>query len=195
VKPEAFDWEDAFHPSEPPPPESKRKTFVAEAKGALITLIVAVPLIFILQFAFQNYLVESSSMAPSYKSGDHVTSTGVRLGSFPPFGSPGRGDIVVYQLPSYPKHHHLMRIIGLPGDRVRINEGVVILNGKVLDEPYVDNKSHESIAERVIAANSYFMLGDNRVESQDSRTWGDLPREQVVSKVWFTYWRDSWSLY
>lgn len=200
VKPDAFDWDDAFHPSGPPqqpeqPPVHDWRTAFAEFKAQMITLIVIIPFIFAFQLIFQNYQVTGPSMVPSYEAQDRILTTSIRIGGFQPFGFPGRSDVVVFKLPLNPKSRYVKRIIGLPGERIRINEGTVIINGEILDEPYVRNRSHETLSERVLPASSYFLLGDNRIESEDSRAWGDVPRELITAKVRFAYWRERWSLY
>jgi signal peptidase I len=111
---------------------------------------------------------------------------------------PERGDIVAYELPArgatacggQPDATYLHRIVGLPGERVRIRAGVVFVNGRRLDEPYVDRQrlGGLSMSQRVIPSGRFMVLGDNRNASCDSRVWGFLERDRIVGPKIATYW-------
>ena len=96
-----------------------------------------------------------------------------------------RGDIVLFYYPHDPRVSYIKRVIGLPGETITIREGKVQINGTPLSEPYVDPKNNQSIAgneEKSIPAESYFVMGDNRDNSSDSRTWGTLARKLIYAK-------------
>jgi signal peptidase I len=97
-----------------------------------------------------------------------------------------RGDIVVFKYPKDPSKVYIKRLIGLPGDIVEIRGEEVWVNGSKLSEPYVDarmNWSHRSQPSVVVPAHSYYVLGDNRDNSSDSRIWGSVPEEFLIAKV------------
>jgi signal peptidase I len=100
---------------------------------------------------------------------------------------PARGSIVTFQHP-YEDRRLVKRLIGLPGDEVRIQEGVVWLNGRQLDEPYVVNHDTRSMQTIIVPADSVFVLGDNRPASADSRYFGPVPRSKLLGQAIVRYW-------
>jgi len=172
------------------------------------TIALAVFLVLVIQSAVQNYRVEGPSMEPLLHSGDRVAVSklqtiqvdaehaaarlpmvGADAGEFwHPFGELDYGDVVVFKWPRDPRQNFVKRVIGLPGDTVRIELGAVFVNGVPMDEPYVELEYRQSINDHVVGEDSYYVLGDNRAQSDDSRHWGDVPRENMVGKVMFTYW-------
>ena len=104
------------------------------------------------------------------------------------FGAPRRGDIVYFQGPGSDRRHLIKRVIGLPGEEVEIRGGAVFINGQQLPEPYVVHKSTDSEEAVRLLLDEYWVLGDNRLASTDSRTWGPVPRENIGGRVWFSYW-------
>ena len=122
-------------------------------------------------------------MLPSFKEGQIV-----KIKRFDRFEEPDlkRGDVVVFLFPDDPSASYVKRLIGLPGDAVEINEGKVIVNGQELNEPYVDsrlNQSHRSQETVYVRENYYYVLGDNRDNSSDSRIWGLVPERYIYAKV------------
>ncbi len=121
-----------------------------------------------------------------------------------PIGTLKRGDVIVFKYPEEPERDFIKRLIGLPGETVELREKKVYINGKPLDEPYVHflqppgsaSEYHEvtsyDVRERygpvTVPPRQYFMMGDNRDNSQDSRYWGFLPRENIKGKALFIYW-------
>ena len=110
---------------------------------------------------------------------------------------PERGDVIVFRAPKKPARDFVKRVIGLPGERVEIKGGVVYINGVKLDEPYPASsdltRSMPCIPQTAqsnctLQGDQYFVLGDNRRSSNDSRDWGPVPQENIVGKVWFIYW-------
>jgi signal peptidase I len=101
-----------------------------------------------------------------------------------------RGDVVVFHYPRDPEKSYIKRVIGLPGDRIWIDHGEVWLNGKELNEGYVPDRYRDtrSMAESVIPDDCYFMMGDHRSISSDSREFGPVERDLVYGKAVFVYW-------
>lgn len=110
---------------------------------------------------------------------------------------PERGDVVVFHAPPRQERDFVKRVVGLPGERVQIKDGTVFIDRVKLDEPYLSNIDLSGSMDCVpklealdcrLQENQYFVLGDNRNSSNDSRDWGPAPLENIVGKVWFVYW-------
>jgi signal peptidase I len=102
-----------------------------------------------------------------------------------------RGDIVVFWYPDDPSKSYIKRVVGLPGERVEVRDGIVRINGSVLDEKYLDpqlNLNPKSQEPLIVRANYYFVMGDNRDNSSDSRIWGLVPKKYIYGKALFRYW-------
>jgi signal peptidase I len=149
-------------------------------------LISAVVSILIITFLYQPVRVEGTSMLPRLEDHDrlfinkfvyHVESI-------------HRGDVVVFHYPRDPQKSYIKRVIGLPGDRIWIDEGRVFVNGVALHETYVPERFRDSrsMPETVIPDDSYFMMGDHRSISSDSREFGPVERDLVYGKAVFVYW-------
>jgi len=102
--------------------------------------------------------------------------------------SPTRGDIIAFRHERSAPSIYLKRVVGVPGDRIEIRSGVVYVNGAQLDERYVQFRDTRSAAPAVVPAGSYYVLGDNRANSDDSRTWGFVPAGDVVGRARFGVW-------
>lgn len=98
-----------------------------------------------------------------------------------------RGDIIVFHYPMDPEQELIKRVIGLPGDRIEVNEGIVYVNGQALEEPYIAAPPAYS-SQWNVPEDRLFVLGDNRNDSSDSHSWGFLPFENVVGKAVLIYW-------
>ena len=123
-------------------------------------------------------------MLPTLENGEFlvVNKLGYRL------HQPLRGDIIVFQDPADAGRKLIKRIIGLPGETVEMADGTVLIDGQVLPEPYLEDSGNYTRAPSVLPTDQYFVLGDNRNNSSDSRSWGTLPREDIVGRAWLTYW-------
>ena len=173
------------------------------------SIVIAVILaLFIRTFVVQAFKIPTGSMENNLLIGDHLlvnkfvfAPTLASLeGTMLPIDPIKRGDIVVFKYPEEPDRDFIKRVIGLPGDTLELKQKRVYLNGTLLDEPYVhylsppDESSPEDFDVRVrygpvtVPANHYFVMGDNRDNSQDSRYWGFLPRELVKGKALVIYW-------
>jgi signal peptidase I len=104
------------------------------------------------------------------------------------FGAPQHGDIVAFRHERSAPSVYLKRVIGLPGDRVKIESGHVVLNGIRLSEPYVRFRDERDSAETVVPAGAYYVLGDNRANSDDSRSWGFVPAADLIGRAVFGVW-------
>jgi len=110
------------------------------------------------------------------------------------FQSPTRGDVVVFHPPTHMEEDYIKRIIGLPGETVEIRIGQVWIDGLPLVEPYITDLGSYS-GSWTLATDEYFVLGDNRRNSDDSHRWGVLPRDNIVGKSWLCYWPpEQWGL-
>jgi signal peptidase I len=142
--------------------------------------------IFIIVFLYQPVRVEGTSMMPGLRDQERIfiNKYAYRLGSIE------RGDVVVFRYPGDPSKNYIKRIVGEPGDRIEIVRGAVIVNGSRLAEPYVPKKYQDdrSMSEVTVPAGSYFVLGDHRNLSSDSRDFGTVERDAIFGKAVFAYW-------
>ena len=147
------------------------------------TLALAVVLFLGINTVSARVRVDGFSMIPTLKDGEFVLVSKVNYR----FGSVERGDIIVFHFPLDPQQELIKRVIGLPGDKVRVQNGSVSVNGQVLSEPYIAAAPAYS-GEWVVPEGQLFVLGDNRNDSSDSHSWGFLPLEKVVGKAVVIYW-------
>jgi signal peptidase I len=146
-------------------------------------LAVAIGLAAAVRAAVHIYAIPSASMQPTLESGDQI----VVLRYFR--GQPQRGHIVVFHSPLAADELMVKRVIGVPGDLVDSREGRVRIGGYTLAEPYVLRQaSSGAIQSQIIPANAYFVMGDNRDDSLDSRSWGVVPRERIVGRARLILW-------
>jgi signal peptidase I len=153
----------------------------------IIFVILAVPVIFISRAALQTYEVFQTSMEPNFVQGERV----MVLKSAYWFGGPQRGDVIILRAPDNSGEEWIKRVIGLPGDTIRIDNGVVYVNGVKLDEPYVQRPFDYSMNELTVPPDNYFFLGDNRDVSNDSHRGWYITRESVIGKAWLVTWPPS----
>ncbi|MBI4200290.1 MAG: signal peptidase I [Chloroflexi bacterium] len=177
-------------------------------REVLQTTLLALVLFGGLQATVRNFRVEGSSMEPTLHEGQYLLVNRLvyfrldlgRLGEFLPFWEaedgkavypfrpPQEGDIIVFQFPQDPSRDFVKRVIGVPGDALEIRGGQVYVNGKQLAEPYVLEPVGSSYTLRVLGPGEYFVLGDNRRHSNDSRNWGTVSWELIIGKAWVVYW-------
>jgi signal peptidase I len=181
------------------------RAFVREV---IETIALALFLVLVIHSVVQNYRVEGPSMEPLLLSGDRVVVSTVdsieidaahAAGYLPtvdaevgdtwhPFGQLEYGDVIVFKWPRDPRQNFVKRIIGLPGDRIKIELGTVFVNDLPVEEPFVEYTLRQSLAERVVEPGTYYVMGDNRAQSDDSRHWGTVPFDNVIGKIWAVYW-------
>lgn len=155
----------------------------------LLAMIIIVPIRY---FLVQPFFVRGASMEPTFLDGEYlvIDELSYRL------REPERGEVVVFRYPQSPSQFFIKRIVGLPGETITITEGQVVVKnaqhpgGAVLDEssylaPTMRTGGNVSLT---LAGDEYFVLGDNREASSDSRSWGALPRHDVIGRVWVRAW-------
>ena len=152
-------------------------------------LAFSVVLAFILiVFIYQPVKVEGTSMMPALTDQERIfiNKFTYRFGS----GQIERGDMVVFLFHLEKSKSYIKRVIGLPGDIVEIDNGAVIVNGQPLDESYVpeEYRDRQSLSPTTVPQDSYFVLGDHRSSSNDSRAWGTVERKYIYGKAVFVYW-------
>jgi len=152
-------------------------------ESIIVALILA---LIIRQFAFQTSEVMSGSMIPTLLVKDRVI---VNKLVYRYYGQLKRGDVVLFQSTIPPQRDFIKRLIGLPGDEVKIRVGVLLVNGNAVDRPewnVIDDRSN--FGPYKIPEGQYFFLGDNRPDSYDSRFWGAVPRSKIIGKAEIIIW-------
>lgn len=167
------------------PHQDKEQNFFKEIlKASLIALIIVIPIRF---FIAQPYIVSGASMDPTFADGHYIIVDQLSYR----FEEPARGDVIIFRYPVDPSKFFIKRIVGLPGETVVLDEGQLIIadsptstEGYVLPEPYVDdlNKTDET-QRRILESGEYFVLGDNRRASSDSRVWGPLSEDLIIGRA------------
>jgi signal peptidase I len=153
----------------------------------VLDLLIAIGVsFFIILFVYQPVRVEGGSMEPGLEDQEKIFINKLVYR----WESISRGDIVVFRYPRDTRKSFIKRVIALPGDRVSISYGHVYVNGKLIDEPYVPEEylDTRSYPEKVVPANAYFVLGDHRSMSNDSRDFGPVLRSYIYGKAVFGYW-------
>lgn len=211
--------------SAPPPPRRIVADFGTDLISSLQSLMGTVVIaIFVITFIVQAFQIPSESMENTLLVGDYLLVNKLCYGGrglgdhLMPYQKIERGDVIVFHYPVDPQQHFVKRVIGMPGDRLRMVNKTVFINGKPLDEPYVrfieppnnlfrDNFPRTDIpayglegkwwlemrklvedGQLIIPSGHYFVMGDNRDNSQDSRYWGFVPRENIIGRPLLIYW-------
>jgi len=149
----------------------------------LETLVLAVVLYFGINAISARVRVDGFSMRPTLQDGEYILVNKLAY----KFSEPKRGDIIVFIFPVNPAEDLIKRIIGVPGDTVTVQDGVLTVNGAVVDEPYISAPPAYNGSWQVPEGN-LFVLGDNRNDSRDSHQWGLLPVENVIGRSVLIYW-------
>ncbi len=153
------------------------------------TIIIAVVAVFLVRsFVAQPFLVSGSSMEPNFQNGDYLLIDELSYR----FRPPERGEVIVFRYPGDHKSFYIKRVIGLPGERVVVNNDQVAVYDsgaqKVLDEPYLDGNRTTGSTDTTLGPGQYFVMGDNRPFSSDSRSWGPVSTSDLVGLVRFRLW-------
>lgn len=157
------------------------------AKIVIISLLIIIPIRY---FIVQPFFVRGDSMVPNFNNGEYLI---IDEFSYRFFDEPQRGDVVVFRFPDNPSQFYIKRIVALPEETVIIKEdALTIINhehpaGFELKEPYLVEPTPGEL-EVKLDPNEYYVLGDNRDSSSDSRRWGPLPRHLIVGKAWLRAW-------
>ena len=164
------------------------KKLVIEIIG---TLLAGVVIFILINVSVQYSIVEGSSMEPNLHDGQRLLINKIA------YSNPQRGDVIIFPPPhvANPEKDFIKRIIGLPGELIEIKDGVVYINDSPLDEPYIVDNAGIDLPLTVVPDGEYFVLGDNRGNSSDSRGGWTVPREDIVGKAWLSIWPPSeWGL-
>jgi signal peptidase I len=156
-----------------------------------ILLAASVFLVFYI-FLFRPFQVSGESMDPTFKNREYIMTNLIGLR----FEDAKRGDVIVFKAPTDENKDFIKRIMGVPGDRISVKEGKVYINGEKVDEhAYLSDSVYTSGGaflqegeEETVPAGSYFVMGDNRPFSSDSREWGFLKKSEIIGKSFFVYW-------
>ena len=171
------------------------------------TLLLSLMIFIGLQFSVQNFTVEGSSMSPTLEEGRYVLVNKLAYLRLPgefrsyipfmdgsdgsdivPFHKPEHGEVIIFRFPNDPSRDFVKRVIGVPGDILEIKDGRLYINGEYRAEPYMTRPDRSDMSPVLVPEWSYFVMGDNRGLSNDSRDWGPVPHGNLVGRAWFTYW-------
>ncbi|HWY46282.1 MAG TPA: signal peptidase I [Bryobacteraceae bacterium] len=167
----------------------KKRSVVGALMHWLRDLVFSVVLaVIVILFLYQPVKVEGTSMMPTLDDQERIFINKFVYRFH--FEKIDRGDTVVFWFPGDPSKSYIKRVIGMPGDRVEVRGGSVIVNGQPLEEDYVPQEYRDQSEMRptTIGLDEYFVLGDHRSSSNDSRTWGMVPRRYIYGKAVFIYW-------
>ena len=173
-------------------------------EAVLIALVVLV----VLQTTVRNFKVEGSSMVPTLQGGQYLVVDQAsffkfdkeRLSRTVPFWKaseaepqfafdpPNRGEVIVFNYPLDLRKDFVKRVVGLPGETVEVRGGIVLVDGEALPEPYLQRKDSSDAPLLTLGEKEYYVIGDNRRNSNDSRSWGAVPEDNIVGRVWLVYW-------
>ena len=174
----------------------------------LEAVLLALVALLLLQGTVRNFKVEGSSMYPTLEGGQYLVVDQVsyfkvdleRLSRLVPFWAvneadtrfafdpPTRGEIIVFRYPQDTTKDFVKRVVGLPGDTVEVRSGIVYIDGEPLREPYLQRLDRSSSRSITLGPKEYYVIGDNRRNSNDSRAWGVVPEENIVGRVLLVYW-------
>src|SRR5579884_1326053 len=185
VVPEAPGSQPSGAHASPEPSRSVLINTISWFRDLMLSVLIAV---LVILFLYRPVKVEGTSMMPSLYDQERlfINQFSYKFG----LGEIKRGDTVVFLFPEDPTKSYIKRVIGLPGDIVAVQDGYVIVNGKRLEENYVppEYRDDRPYPPTVVPPNEYFVLGDHRISSNDSRAWGFVPRNYIYGKAVFVFW-------
>lgn len=165
-------------------PLLKKKNVLLSIVGEIVQFIVIGAILYfgIRLYIAQPFIVSGSSMVPNFTNGDYLIVDELTYH----MREPERGEVVIFKYPTDPSKYFIKRIIGLPEETVTVRDNQVSVQNaagtEVLKEPYIAGSTHGRLS-RTLAPNEYFVLGDNREASSDSRSWGPVPRDHIVGRA------------
>lgn len=166
---------------ENPAEKVKVKSAIGEIIQTAIISLIIFGVVYI--FLVQPHRVKGESMLPNYKDGELLLVEKVSYKIY----KPSRGDVIVFKAPGQTKVDYIKRVIGLPGETVKVEDGKIYINGKRLNENY-EKQETAGDEELTLGPDEYFVMGDNRGGSSDSRVFGPIKRDTIEGKAWFVYW-------
>jgi signal peptidase I len=155
-------------------------------RETLQVILLALVIFFAIHFMIQNFRIDGTSMEPNIHNGEYVivNKTAYWFGH-----NPQRGDVIIFNAPDQPQNDRVKRVIGLPGDVVEVRgDGTVYVNGQQLEEPYLPPHHSGTSGTWTVPEDEYFVMGDNRSVSYDSREGGPVPRSNIIGKAWLIIW-------
>ncbi len=161
---------------------SEKRTYLI--REVIETIALTLVIFLVIRFAAQSFRVDGDSMNPGLHSDEFVLVDKVAY----LFQSPQRGDVIVFHYPLDIHRDFIKRIIGLPGDIISVTGTGVIVDGRTLQEPYISDPYNFESDTWKLGPNQFFVMGDNRPDSLDSRTWGPLDRSYIIGKAVVVYW-------
>ena len=174
-----------IRPAPTPAPASPARATINWLRDLSLSVLIAIVVIL---FLYQPVKVEGTSMMPALVDQERIfiNKFVYRLG----FSEISRGDTVVFWFPQDTSKSYIKRVIGIPGDHVQVKDGRVFVNGSPLVEPYVpeEYRDRSSTPYTTVPPNEFFVMGDHRSSSNDSRTWGFVGRSYIYGKAVFVYW-------
>ncbi len=168
--------------STPEKPKKQEGFFSEIVRFTLVALVIVIP---IRMFIAQPFIVQGASMEPTFETGQYLIVDQVTYR----FEEPARGDVIVFKYPKDPSKFFIKRVIGIPGDTVKIDRDTVTIaneanpEGFELDEPYVLEMRPDTVMTETLGTHEYFVMGDNRNASSDSRVWGVLRDDLIVGRA------------
>jgi signal peptidase I len=164
-----------------------KQYFLAIKEVLEVFFIALFSILFVYKFLAQPFLVQGASMEPTFESGDYLLVDEISY----QVKEPSRGDLIVFRYPGNPNLFYIKRIIGLPGDTVEFVDSRIFVNSEPLEENYlpagVETRSFGD-SEFVLGEKQYFVMGDNRPYSSDSRRWGPIEKKDIVGEVRLRFW-------
>lgn len=180
------DWEskEEEDPQEKSPRSPAKRTVFAIIDFIKTTIIVVFLALIIRLFVVQPFIVEGQSMLPTFSNNDYLITEKISYS----IRSPERGEIVIFHPPDNPSINYIKRLVGLPGDSIEVKDQSVYVNTQKINEPYLTSNEQTNVATKdftlTLKSGEYFVLGDNRNHSRDSREIGPIPYSSIVSRVW-----------
>lgn len=162
-------------------------TFLVSFFDFVKTIVLIVVLAFVIRvFIIQPFIVDGESMETAFQNKDYLITEKVSYH----FRAPQRGEVIIFNPPDRPSENYIKRIIGLPGEQITIKDGSVYVNGERILEEYLSDSEKTLVSQKegysiTLSSDEYFVLGDNRSHSRDSREIGPIPKQNIVGRVWF----------
>jgi signal peptidase I len=182
---------------------AERTSFTSAAWELIQTVILAVILFLLIRNVIQNFRIDGISMEPNFHNGQFLIVNrfsycpGLHLDINPLnihwqktwcIRQPNRGDVIVFEYPKDLSRDFIKRVIGLPGETVEVRGGKIYIDGQLMPEPFGPNPGSSTNGPITVGSDEVFVMGDNRNNSSDSRTWGSLPLKYVIGKALLSYW-------
>lgn len=158
-----------------------RTRFIRRTIEAVVIVLLV---LFVMRFSLASFLTDDQSMEPGFHSTQYVLVNRLAY----QFQQPQRGDVIVFHYPFDIHTDFIKRVIGVPGDTIQTTGTSVSINGQVIHEPYISQPYNFDNSVWTLGANQFFVMGDNRANSLDSRIWGPLARSYIVGKVVAVFW-------